>query len=199
MEQTQEFWRTLLGGNYLISLEDKPGATFVDANCLFEEYAIELAREFPSARVIGIGMGDNPPTQTPTNCTFIVANVALGTPIESNSCQFIQSRDVSLSLKEDNWQAYLTELYRILDNDGWIQILEMEVWREYPEGDGGGYIQWSEKLFPALATTKGVCVDNLHEKLLQWAENAGFTDISPIHYEIPVGLWEGTEFGLSLF
>ena len=199
MEQTQEFWNLLLGGNTVVPLTDEEGATYVDANCLFGEYAMELAREFPKAHVIGIGTEYNSPVAKPSNCTFIVENIASGTSLASNSCQFVQSRDVSLSLKEEDWERYLAELFRILAKDGWIQVLEMDVWRRYPDSEGAGYNIWSEEVFPALGRTKGVCVEKLHEKLLEWAQNVGFTNISPLHLEIPVGIWEDVDYGFSTF
>jgi len=195
MEQTQEFWKLLLGGNLLVPLVDEQGATFVDANCLFGEYAMDLARDFPKVQVIGIGKEHNSPVAKPSNCTFIVEDIISGTSLTSNSCQFVQSRDVSLSLKEEGWKRYLAELYRILGKDGWIQVLEMDVWRQYPESDGAGYKLWSDKVFPALAKTKGVCVEELDGKLLEWAQNVGFTDITPLRFEIPVGFWEDVEYG----
>jgi len=100
-----------------------------------------------------------------------------------------------LCLKEEVWKRYLAELYRILGKDGLIQVLEMDPWRKYPESPGAGYKLWSDKVLPALANTKGVCVDGLHGKLLEWAKNVGFADIVPIHFEIPVGIWEDIEYG----
>jgi hypothetical protein len=195
MEQTQGFWKLLLGGNLVVPLVDEDGSTFVDANCQFGEYAMDLARDFPKAHVIGIGKEHNSPVAKPSNCTFVVENVVSGTSLASNSCQFVQSRDVSLSLKEEVWKRYLAELYRILGKDGYIQVLEMDPWRKYPESPGAGYKLWSDKVLPALANTKGVCVDGLHGKLLEWAQNVGFADIVPIHFEIPVGIWEDIEYG----
>jgi len=199
MEQTQEFWNLLLGGNAIIPLRGEDGATFVDANCQFGEYAMALAREFPKAHVIGIGKEYNSPVAKPPNCTFIVENIVSGTSLASNSCQFVQSRDVSLSLKEEDWERYFAELYRILAKDGWIQVLEMDVWRKYPDSEGAGYKTWSETVFPALAKTKGVCVEKLHGKILEWAQNVGFKNISPLNIEIPVGIWEDVDYGLSTF
>src|SRR5271170_997137 len=72
MEQTQEFWKLLLGGNLVVPLVDEDGATFVDANCLVGEYAMDLAREFPKAHIIGIAKEHNSPVAKPSNCTFVV-------------------------------------------------------------------------------------------------------------------------------
>jgi len=195
MEQTQEFWKLLQGGNLLVPLVDEEGATFVDANCLFGEYVMDVARDFPKAQVIGIGKEYNSPVAKPSNCTFIAENIVSGTSLASNSCQFVQSRDVSLSLKEEDWKRYLAELYRILGKDGWIQVLELDVWRQYPDAEGAGYKLWCDTVFPALATTKGICVEELHRKLLEWAQNVGFQDITPLRFEIPVGFWEDVDYG----
>ena len=195
MEQTQGFWKLLLGGNLVVPLTPEDGTTLVDANCLLGEYAMELSSELPKSKVIGIGREYNSPIAKPSNCTFIVENVVSGTSLASNSCQFVQSRDVSLSLREENWEMYLAELYRILAKDGWIQVLEMDVWRKYPDSEGAGYKAWSETVFPALAKTKGVCVEKLHERLLESAQMVGFTDISPLQFEIPSGIWEDVEYG----
>ena len=199
MEQTQEFWKLVLNGNHLVPLADEKGATFVDANCLFGEYVMDLANEFPNVQVIGIGKEYNSPMAKPENCAFIVEDVVKGINISSNSCKFVQSRDVALWMKEDNWVPYLAELYRILEENAWIQVIEMDVWRDYPSGEGGGFRDWSETVFPALASTKGICVHNLNRKLLESATAVGFTDISPLHYEIPVGHWERRVFGMLLF
>jgi hypothetical protein len=195
MEQTQVFWRTLLGGNHLVPLADDPNALYVDANCRFGEYAIELAYEFPHTPVIGIGTEPNSPIGRPLNCRFVVENVATGTTFGSNSCRFIHSRDMAMRLREEEWLPYLAELFRILEVGGCLQVLEISVWREYPGGVGGGYQVWCEKVFPALAQTKGVLVWGL-ERLSQLAAQVGFTEIYPIHYKIPVGDWGHTYWGM---
>lgn len=197
MEQTQEFWRLLLGGNLLVPLTDDQNAVFVDANCRFGEYALELAYEFPHTMVVGIGSEYNSPVGKPANCNFVVENIPAGTSFGNGSCRFIQSRDVSLSMREENWRPYLTELYRMLEGNGWLQVLEVNVWREYPGNVGGGYRNWSERVFPALAQTKGVCVWGLENQLPQLAAQVGFTDIYPVHYRVPVGDWGNTQLGIS--
>ena len=197
MEQTQEFWKMLLGGNSLVPLVDDPNALFVDANCRFGEYAIELAREYPHTPVIGIGREYHSPIGRPINCRLVVENVATGTTFGANSCRFIQSRDVALTLRREQWLPYLSELYRMLEIGGYLQVLEVSVWRQYAQEQGGGYKSWSERLFPALAEIKGVCVVGL-ETLNQVAAEAGFSEIVPIHIRIPVGQWPNTQLGMSI-
>jgi hypothetical protein len=187
MEQSQQFWKMLLGSNHLVPLIDSPYAVFVDANCLAGEYVSDLATQFPNSRVYGIGRQHNLPANRPANCVFGVEDPVAGTSFASNSCHFVQSRDVSSSMRVENWKPYLQELYRILDSGGWIQVLECSVWRQYPDGEGGGYKSWSERIFPYLATVKGVAFSNLEHWLLQWAQEIGFIDIYPINIQIPVG------------
>src|SRR5579871_506115 len=122
MEQTQVFWKLLLDGNHLIPLADDPNALYVDANCRFGEYAIDLANEFPHTPVIGIGTEYNSPVGLPLNCRFVVDDIPSGTTFATNSCRFIQSRDVALSMREENWRPYLAELYRMLEGNGWLQV-----------------------------------------------------------------------------
>lgn len=197
MEQTNDFWKLLINGTHIVPLEDKEGAIFVDAYCGIGEYAMDLANEFPSVKVIGIGREFNSPVSKPANCRFVVENVVEGTHIASNSCQFVQSRDTALWLREENWEPYFAELFRILAGNGYIQVLEMDVWRKYPSGEGAGFSQWCNVVYPALASTKGVCVYNLSQRLAEAAQTVGFTDISPLLYEIPVGHWEKRTWGTS--
>jgi hypothetical protein len=128
----------------------------------------------------------------------VVENIAAGTSLASNSCHFVQSRDVSSLMKVENWKAYLHELYRILDAGGWIQVLEVSVWRQYPDDEGGGYQAWSQRLFPSLAAIKGVGLSNLDYWLLQWAREIGFVDICPVRVQIPVGDWGNTQLRIFL-
>jgi hypothetical protein len=199
MEQTQGFWKLLLGANHLIPLQNEPGAMFVDANCSHGEYVLELAAEFPNVHIVGIGKEYNSPIVKPLNCTFIVENIVDGSAIASNSCRFIQSRDVSLSMREDNWRLYLAQLHRMLAEGGYVQVLEVDVWRQYlPGHEGGGYQAYSQTVFPALANTKGVCVQGLDQKLVQLALEVGFTEIYPIKLQIYFGDWPGYQIRMSL-
>jgi hypothetical protein len=198
MEQTQGFWKLVLGGNHLIPLQNEQGAMFVDANCGNGEYAAELATQYPNVHVVGIGREYTTPTVKPINCTFIVENPFEGSAITSNSCRFVQSRDVSLSMREDNWKGYLSQLYRMLTDGGYIQLLEVDVWRQYLSGhEGGGYQAYSQTVFPALAMTKGVCLQGLDQKLIQWALEVGFIEIYPITLQIYFGDWPGYQIRTS--
>jgi hypothetical protein len=182
-----------------VPLVNSPYSVFLDTNCLAGAYVSDLASEFPSARVIGIGREHALPSNTPPNSMFVVVeNIAAGTSLASNSCHFVQSRDVSSFMKVENWKAYLHELYRILDAGGWIQVLEVSVWRQYPDDEGGGYQAWSQRLFPSLAAIKGVGLSNLDYWLLQWAKEIGFVDICPVRVQIPVGDWGNTQLRIFL-
>lgn len=199
MEQSQQFWKLLLGSNHLVPLIDTAYTVLVDANCLAGEYVTDLASEFPNSRVYGVGREHNLPNNRPANCVFGVENPVTGTSFASNSCHFVQSRDVSSSMKIANWKAYLQELYRILDAGGWIQVLEVSVWRQYPDGEGGGYQSWCERIFPTLSTIKGVAFSGLEQWLLQWAQEIGFVDIYPVRIQIPVGEWSDGRLRKLLF
>jgi hypothetical protein len=74
----------------------------------------EMDVESLHADAIGIGKEHNSPAAKPSNYTFVVENIVSGTSLASNSCQFVQSQDLSLSLKEEPWKPELNSKAKIV-------------------------------------------------------------------------------------
>jgi ubiquinone/menaquinone biosynthesis C-methylase UbiE len=130
-----------LGTNVVAPLSPDSDLTgeIIDVGTGSGVWALEVAKEFPRARVTGIDLaypvfedGELPPE----NSAFLVSDVTNGIEFPDGSVDLVHSRcDVSfpriesrlvqLGIKKDQWPGYFSEVFRVLKPGiGWIQITE---------------------------------------------------------------------------
>ncbi|GAB1523085.1 hypothetical protein RhiTH_006214 [Rhizoctonia solani] len=85
-------------------------------------WAIEMAREFPKAQVVGIDMS-NPGAlgNIPQNASFVIADITKRLPFEDQSFDVVQMRIVP-SIHERT--SIYKEIHRVLRPGGFIQLVE---------------------------------------------------------------------------
>jgi hypothetical protein len=111
------------------------------ANRVIGRWAIEVAKEYPSARVIGIDLAPTQPEEVPTNCEFVIGDAIVELPefhdcstdlinaryisfavrLSDNHCRFI-----IMGLRKDQWATYSEEAFRILKPGGYVQTCEVD-------------------------------------------------------------------------
>ncbi|KAH8915726.1 S-adenosyl-L-methionine-dependent methyltransferase [Atractiella rhizophila] len=92
LEIQHKFIKMLLGDKNYPDGTMKNPKVIVDVGCGTGLWAIEVAREFPSAQVHGLDISDIQPTNAPENTTWHKVNVCDGLPFEPSSVDFIQIR-----------------------------------------------------------------------------------------------------------
>lgn len=61
----------------------------------------------------------------PLNCDFYLADIVEGLPFPDGHFDFVHQRNLTLSLRSDQWSTALKELRRVCKPAGWIQLGEV--------------------------------------------------------------------------
>lgn len=114
----------------------------MDVGCGSGKWAIEVAEQFPGAKVRGLDLSPVDRTDKPQNCEFLIGDLNHGLPFPDDSMDLVHSRYLSFfgvlysyfriimsGLTMDQWPLYLKEVYRILKpGTGWAQLAEIRGW-----------------------------------------------------------------------
>jgi ubiquinone/menaquinone biosynthesis C-methylase UbiE len=66
----------------------------VDVGCGSGAWAIEVAEQFPGAKVVGMDLSPIQPIDVPQNCEFVVGDLNEGLEFDSGSMDLVQGRYV---------------------------------------------------------------------------------------------------------
>lgn len=97
-------------------------------------WAIELARTFPDANVIGIdvkapAVDENTDTLTnvdprPQNYTFVMSNLLEGLPFADRTFDYVHQRLLFTAIPHDRWPSVAQELARVTRPGGWVELVD---------------------------------------------------------------------------
>ncbi|CAG8806586.1 1593_t:CDS:2, partial [Gigaspora rosea] len=80
---------------------------------------------YPTAKIIGIDISSNQPTQIkPINFEFIKANALEGLPFEDNTFDFVFQRFLVSGYTTDKWPYVISEIVRVLKPGGFVELCE---------------------------------------------------------------------------
>lgn len=122
--------RYALKGNYAAPLHTP--RDILDVGCGTGRWAIELARQFPGANVIGMDVAPPPvdmsaaPDARPENYAFVQGNALERIPFPDNSFDFVHQRFLALAIPAARWPGVVAELLRITRPAGWVELVETE-------------------------------------------------------------------------
>ncbi len=122
--------RYALKGNYAAPLRNP--RDILDVGCGAGRWAIEMAQQFPTARVIGMDIA--PPSREtgatpeayPANYTFAQGNVLERVPFPDDSFDFVHQRFLTLAIPAARWPGVVAELLRVTRPGGWVELVETE-------------------------------------------------------------------------
>jgi SAM-dependent methyltransferase len=160
----------------------------LDVGCGTGRWAMEMARQFPGANVIGV---DVAPSSTdasaatdtrPENYAFIQGNVLERLPFADNSFDFTHQRLLVAAIPAARWPSVVSELLRVTRPGGWVEMIEAE--SRLPNAGPG--LQASMRWASALAGRRGIdpaSASQIGDFLSQaGAQNAAIRTVS-----LPVG------------
>jgi ubiquinone/menaquinone biosynthesis C-methylase UbiE len=160
----------------------------LDVGCGTGRWAIEIARQFPASKVIGIDIVEpvHPYTDRdgiPANFTFQLGNILQGIPFADGYFDYIHMRFLNFGIPANKWQATINELARLTAPGGWIESIELVL-----PHSGGPLLTRSMKAFEKTLMARSIdlaCSRNVDDCMRQATPRLSAIQSQLI--EIPIG------------
>jgi ubiquinone/menaquinone biosynthesis C-methylase UbiE len=154
-------------------------------------WAINVADEYPSAKVIATDITPSQPNFVPPNVEFQIDDATMDWTFEPESFDFIHIRYLQGTI--DDWDKFYSQVYKFLKPGGWFQHMEpdLQMYSQNPEvhvDDDHIYTRWA-KIFNQVGKKTNRTFDFSDRKLEKLAESANFTNVTFQTHKIPVGRW----------
>jgi|GEM_PF-482285 len=174
-----------LGGNYAAPI--KQPASILDVGCGTGRWAIEMARTFPRANVIGLDIvaPATPSEKLPDNYLFMNGNILDGLPFTPASFDFVHMRLLFLAIPADCWLFAVRELVRITRPGGWIELVEGDL----PK-NGGPPLETLNHWINDASRQRGVDL-RLGAQIGKFLHDAWAMDVATHDIKFPVGRYGG--------
>ncbi|KAJ7578141.1 S-adenosyl-L-methionine-dependent methyltransferase [Mycena floridula] len=131
------------------------------------------------------------PTETPPNVHFMIESVTNLPKAWDNTFALVHQRLLLFALQESQWRQALSEIFRVLQPGGWVQLGENAAWieGEYPEKP---CMEKVVAMYRRLAQSRNLYID-CAKHIPSMLEDAGFVDIH-IEEGLPrMGKWAGDD------
>jgi ubiquinone/menaquinone biosynthesis C-methylase UbiE len=167
--------------------------SIVDVGCGTGRWAMELAQQFPKARVVGV---DLVPTEKftsgyglvkqPDNYQFVKGNVLEGLPFPDGSFTFVHQRLLVAAIPQERWPFVIRELVRVTRVGGWVELAECGV----PQDDPNNPYPQLWDTWIAFCRTRGIdfTIGNTIGTMLK---QAGLQEVQQHEVLFPMGKWGG--------
>ncbi|BFZ53844.1 hypothetical protein PYCC9005_000875 [Savitreella phatthalungensis] len=123
---THELVRDLQNGRLYACTSLKEDATILDVGTGDGQWAIDVAKAMPRARVCGIDVRQvTAAPSSPSNVIFETVNVMEGFPFNTGTFDLVHSRLLCGGITD--WRQYLSNLWRITRKGGSVECIEVEL------------------------------------------------------------------------
>lgn len=177
------FLRGVLQTNHLSPLVS-PGA-ILDVGSGTGRWTVEIAQEFPMARVMGIDINPTIPN-APLTVQFIQQDILKGLPFPSKSFDYLHARLLVAAIPATSWAELLREYMRVMRPGGWIELFEGGTTFLNTGPLTQQYLTWWDQ----LGKQKGIDA-SLMKHLPHLMQNLGMPNIQSKLLHIPIGKWGG--------
>ncbi|RSL90949.1 hypothetical protein CEP51_000441 [Fusarium floridanum] len=185
-------WLTLMLDNklYLAPIGENP-QNILDIGTGTGIWAINMADEFPSAKVIATDITPTQPSFVPPNLEFQIDDAQMEWTFEPETFDFIHIRYLQGSIED--WDKLYGQVYKALKPGGWFQHIEpdLQMLSQNPDitvDDKHIFSRWAQ-VFNEVGQKMGRTFDFTKRKQEEMAKTAGFSNITYQAHKIPVGRW----------
>ncbi|KAI8369525.1 S-adenosyl-L-methionine-dependent methyltransferase [Radiomyces spectabilis] len=146
---------------------------------------MEMASQYPQAQIFGADIRVPPEQPNFKNLKFLEMDIHQPWPLSDNSVDFVFQRNMGHFIQKDQWPFVLREMLRVLKPNGYIELVEPDLWHHNP----GPVLQAFDQFFQNLCNTDLHIDYAFTETLKDQVEAVGFVDIEQRTLDIPIGEW----------
>ncbi|KAK7398011.1 hypothetical protein QQX98_012619 [Neonectria punicea] len=136
-------------------------------------WAVNMADNYPSAKVYGTDINAIQPKRIPPNCSFFVEDAQLEWMFSSDAFDFVHIRALYGAI--DDWAKLYRQAYKVLAPGGWLEHFEFDI-----------TLSIMFEATDRIGKTARIGMDGNMRKHM---EKAGFVDIVEKTYKMPCGEW----------
>lgn len=177
------FLKGILQTNYLAPLRN-PDA-LLDVGSGTGRWTIEMAQQFPNARITGIDIAPSSPS-APLNVQFVQHDVLKGLPFSSQSFDYTHSRLLVAAIPTKSWAGLLREYLRVTRPGGWIEIFEGGTTFLNAGEHTRQYLAWWQQ----ISQPRGIDASFISH-LPDLMQQLGYVNMQSQLLHVPVGRWGG--------
>ena len=150
-------------------------------------WAAEIARQYPSAQVIGVDIGTNSfKTDLPTNCVLQVGNVLEKLPFPDQTFDYTHQRFLVAAIPAARWPSVIHELVRVTRPGGWVELLEINNVFQNAGPETKRLAEWITTVSTALGFDA-----NAVPSIGRWLKEEGLQRVETQDIVVPLGGWGG--------
>ena len=180
LDTQHALFKATFDGKLFFSPVTEPQA-ILDVGCGTSNWAIDTAKLFPAAEVIGIDLGQPQPSESPTNYQYHILDWESDWLLGNNHFDLIHSRCVFIAMKDH--QKYIVQSLEHLKPGGWLEIQDLD----FPWPCPGSLQRWSEYMIEGSAKVgTNLAASTAFDA---WMAAAGFVNIQHEVLLWPFGEW----------
>jgi len=128
----QMFLQSCFGG-LTVHQFDTPPQVILDLGCGGGYWAMEAAKQWPNAQIVGFDLKDIQPELFQLDASYMSrvrwehGNLLDGLPFPPDHFDFVHISGIGLGVPEDEWQSVLEEVSRVLRPNGILEIIEEDL------------------------------------------------------------------------
>ncbi|RIA82766.1 S-adenosyl-L-methionine-dependent methyltransferase [Glomus cerebriforme] len=172
------------------------GANVLDIGCGNGTWLLEMAKDFPESKFVGVDIAPLFPTNHGLeNLEFRLNNLLEGLPFEDNTFDLVFARLVGDTFSEREWEeTVLRELGRLIKPGGFLEIMQTDS-ELFSVGKNSEI--WNKALL-AMNMNNSIC-EKFENWLLKLLKEKQFSNISHEVVISPIGTWANKtgEFGVA--
>lgn len=176
-----------LGSHYVTPLPPYLDS-ILDVGCGTGIWDIEMAHQFPQAKVIGVDISDSSfrLLDLPANCTLTIGNILEGLKFPDQQFAYTHQRFLVAAVTAERWPDVVHELVRVTRIGGWVELLEIGVTIQNAGPATQQLLDWMSMVAKSLGFDMGL-ISHLGELLTR----EGLQSVESEHIPAPLGDWAG--------